>query len=145
MVDIARSALVGHSAGRMYALVEDIESYPQFLPWCERAVVLAREPGRTVATLHLSVHGLRQSFTTENANTPGSRIEMKLVSGPFRRLDGRWSFTDLGVRGSKVELGLHYEPGNDFLGRAFGAAFQGIADRLVDAFVRRAEEKLGQA
>jgi len=145
MVDIARSALVGHSADSMYALVEDIESYPQFLPWCERAVVLAREPGRTVATLHLNVRGLRQSFTTKNANTPGSHIEMKLVSGPFRRLDGQWSFTDLGVRASKVELSLHYELGNDLMGKAFGAAFQGIADRLVDAFVRRAEEKFRQA
>ena len=144
MADVDRSAIVAYSANRMFALVEDIESYPQFLPWCERTVVLSREPGRTVATLHVNIHGLRQHFTTENVNQPGTSIHMKLVEGPFRNLDGHWSFTDLGPGGCKIEFRLHYEFGVDLLGRAMGPAFHRIADRFVEAFVRRAEEKFGR-
>lgn len=145
MSDVNRSAFVAYSADRMFALVEDVESYPRFLPWCERAVVLAREPGRTVATLYVNAHGLRQHFTTENVNRPGASIEMKLIEGPFRDLDGRWSFTDLGPGGCKVEFRLHYEFGSVLLEKALGPAFHRIADRFVEAFVRRAEEKFGRA
>jgi ribosome-associated toxin RatA of RatAB toxin-antitoxin module len=144
MSNVDRSAIVAHSADRMFALVEDIESYPRFLPWCERAVVLSREPGRTVATLHVNVHGLRQHFTTENANQPGVSIRMKLVEGPFRDLDGRWSFADLGPGGCKIEFRLHYEFGSALLEKALGPAFHRITDRFVEAFVRRAEEKFGR-
>lgn len=143
MVEVGRSAIVGYSASSMYGLVDDVESYPQFLPWCERAVVLSREPGRTVATLHVNVHGLRQSFTTENVGRPGASIEMKLVAGPFRKLDGLWSFTSLGARGCRIELKLHYEFSSDLLEKALGTAFHRIADRFVEAFVRRAEQKFG--
>jgi ribosome-associated toxin RatA of RatAB toxin-antitoxin module len=145
MSDVDRSAIVAHSADRMFALVEDIESYPRFLPWCERAVVLSREPGRTVATLHVNVNGLRQHFTTENVNQPGAGIEMKLIEGPFRDLEGRWSFTDLGPGGCKVEFRLRYEFGSNLLEKTLGPAFHRIADRFVEAFVRRAEETLGRA
>ncbi len=144
MTVIDRSALVGHGAQAMFALVADVESYPQFLPWCDRAVVSLREPGRTVATLRVDFHGLKQEFTTENLDQPGARIDMKLVSGPFRSLEGSWSFTGLGENGCKVELGLRYEFSSAILEKAIGSVFHGIADGLVEAFVRRAAQKYGR-
>ena len=141
MTVIDRSALVGHSAQAVFALVADVESYPQFLPWCDRAIVSLREPGRTVATLRINFHGLKQEFTTENLDRPGARIDMKLVSGPFRSLEGGWSFTGLGEKGCKVALSLRYEFSSAILERAIGPVFHGIADGLVEAFVRRAAQK----
>jgi ribosome-associated toxin RatA of RatAB toxin-antitoxin module len=143
MTVVDRSALVGYSAQQMFALVAEIESYPLFLPWCERAVVSLREPGRTVATLRINFHGLNEEFTTENVSEPGARIDMKLVSGPFRALDGSWSFTGLGERGCKVELSLRYEFSSAILEKAIGPVFRGIADSFVEAFVRRAVQKYG--
>ena len=143
MVAVDRSALVGYSAQQMFALVEDVESYPQFLPWCDRAVVSVREPGRTVATLHVNFHGLRQQFTTENSSQPGMRIDVKLVAGPFRSLDGRWSFTALDGNACKVEFGLRYEFAGRLLEKAVGPVFHRIADSFVEAFARRAAQKYG--
>jgi ribosome-associated toxin RatA of RatAB toxin-antitoxin module len=143
MVIVDRSVLVGYSAQRMFALVEDIESYPQFLPWCGRTVISVREPRRTVATLHVDFHGLRQQFTTENVHQSGARIDMKLVAGPFRNLDGHWVFTALDDHSCKVEFSLRYQFAGGLLEKAVGPVFHRIADSLVDAFVRRAEEKFG--
>jgi len=141
MIHVDRSALVGYSAQAMYALVDDIESYPQFLPWCDGAQYVAREPGRTVATLHINFHGLKNQFTTENIHQPGRQIGMKLVSGPFRSLQGSWSFTDLGKDASKVEFSLRYEFASPLLEAAVGPVFRSIAETFVEAFVRRAGEK----
>ncbi len=144
MTVVDRSALVGHSAQQMFALVEDVESYPQFLPWCDRAVVSLREPGRTVATLHINFHGLKQEFTTENLDQRSARIDMKLVSGPFRTLEGSWLFTGLGEKGCKVEFSLRYEFSSAILEKAVGPVFRDIADDFVEAFVRRAVQKYGR-
>jgi len=143
MIRVDRSALVEHTPKAMFALVADVESYPQFLPWCERAVVSLREPGRTVASLRINFHGLKEEFTTENLDQPGARIDMKLVSGPFRSLEGSWSFTGLGEKGCKVELSLRYEFSSTILERAIGPVFRDIADGFVEAFVRRAAQKCG--
>ncbi len=145
MIVIDRSALVGHSAQNMYALVADVASYPQFLPWCERAVVSVNEPDRTVAALHVNFRGLKQRFTTENLNQPGTRIDMKLVSGPFRSLEGCWLFTRLSENGCRVELSLRYEFSSALLEKTAGPAFHHIADSFVDAFVRRADTRFGNA
>ncbi len=144
MTQIDRSALVDYGAQDMYALAEDIESYPQFLPWCDGAEYVSREADRTVATLHINFHGLRSQFTTENIHQPGRRIDMKLVSGPFRSLQGGWSFTDLGKKASKVEFSLRYEFKNRLLEAAVGRVFRGIAETFVEAFVQRADEKFGR-
>src|SRR4051812_40996479 len=106
MMVVDRSVLAPYSAEKMFALVEDIESYPQFLPWCEGAQVALREPGRTIATLHANFHGLRQRFTTENSNRPGERIDITLVSGPFRALQGHWLFHALGAQGCRIDFRL---------------------------------------
>ena len=145
MIVVARSALVAHSAHEMYALVADVESYPEFLPWCGRAVVSVNEPGRTVATLHINFHGLKKEFTTENVKQPGVRIDMTLVSGPFRSLEGSWRFIPLSEKACKVEFKLRYQFASVLVEKAAGSAFQDITDTFVDAFVRRADEKFGGA
>src|SRR5213594_586572 len=141
MTAVDRSALVAHSAQKMYALVADVESYPQFLPWCGRAVVSVNEPGRTVATLHINFHGVKKEFTTENVNQPGVRIDMRLVSGPFRSLVVIWVFVPLSERACKLEFRLRYEFASALVEKAAGSAYQDITDTFVDAFVRRADEK----
>jgi len=143
MTQIDRSALVDYCAQDMYALAEDIESYPQFLPWCDGAEYASREAGRTVATLHINFHGFKSQFTTENMHRPGRRIDMKLVSGPFRSLQGSWSFTELGKDASKIEFKLRYEFKSPLLEAAVGRVFRGIVETFVEAFVRRADEKFG--
>jgi len=143
MVVVDRSVLTPYTAHEMFALVDDIESYPQFLPWCEGTRVVSRDPGRTVATIRASYHGLRQQFTTENANRPGERIDVALVSGPFRTLSGHWQFTPLGEGGCRIDFRLEYEFASRVLEKLAGPMFHHIADSFVDAFVRRAELKLG--
>ncbi|HUK05431.1 MAG TPA: type II toxin-antitoxin system RatA family toxin [Burkholderiales bacterium] len=141
MKRIARSAIVDCSAEAFYALVEDIEAYPAFLPWCAAAEVRERAPGRTVATLTLAAKGLRQSFTTENANQPGRSIAMRLLEGPFRRFAATWHFTPLAPHAAKVEFALEYEFSGRLVAGVLGPVFNRLADRTVDAFVRRAHSR----
>lgn len=140
MKKIARSAIVEHSASQMYALVEAIEDYPSFLPWCAGAEVHERHTGRTRATVTASLGAVKQSFTTDNHNRPGEGIKMRLVAGPFRRFAGEWRFVPLGERASRIEFTLQYEFASRALGRLLAPLFDRIADSMVDAFVRRAEE-----
>ena len=142
---VGRSALVNHSAQQMFALVSEIESYPRFLPWCDRARVSERVQGRTVATLRINFRGLKEEFTTENRDLPNECIEMRLVSGPFRSLEGSWRFTPLSDTACKVELDLRYEIASTLLARLVGLVFDEIANSLVDAFARRADEQFGGA
>ena len=143
MSSVGRSALVSHSAQQMFALVSEIESYPEFLPWCDRASVAERRPGRTVATLRINFRGLKEEFTTENLDRPNERIEMRLLSGPFRRLEGAWTFTPVSSQACKVELKLRYEFANVILRKLVGAVFDEIANSLVDAFARQADRRFG--
>jgi ribosome-associated toxin RatA of RatAB toxin-antitoxin module len=138
MKRISRSAIVECSADAFYALVEDIEAYPGFLPWCAAAEVRERSPGRTVATLTLGVKGIRQSFTTENANLPGRSIDMRLLEGPFKRFAAAWRFSALQAHACKVEFSLQYEFANRVVAAALGPVFNRIADSTVEAFTRRA-------
>jgi ribosome-associated toxin RatA of RatAB toxin-antitoxin module len=139
MIEVNRSVLVAYTPDQMFALVERVEDYPRFLPWCGGASA-QRQGGRTTATLHINYRGIRQSFTTDNIVQPPATLEMRLVEGPFRSLDGRWSFTGLGERGCKVELRLQYEFSSRVLEKLVGPVFSHIADRLVDAFAKRAEQ-----
>jgi ribosome-associated toxin RatA of RatAB toxin-antitoxin module len=140
MKRIARSAIVEHSAAEMYALVEDIEAYPRFLPWCAAATVHERLAGTTRATLTVAIGGLRHSFTTLNENRPGEAIAMRLVEGPFRRFDGHWRFVPLSPGACRIEFSLSYHFSSRALGRLLAPLFDGIADSMVEAFVRRAGE-----
>ncbi len=139
MITVSRQALVAYGAAEMYELVEDVESYPQFLPWCSAAEIALREPERIVATLHVDFRGVRQTFTTANALRHGERISMQLVRGPFRHLQGEWRFVQLGEAGCRIEFGLAYQLASPVLERLAGPAFNHIANTFVDAFVRRAD------
>ena len=136
---ISRSALVPYTAAQMYALVEDVESYPQFLPWCSDATLHWREGNVLEGSVEMHRAGLRRSFRTRNRMQPGVAIEMTLVDGPFRKLDGAWRFKSLDEDACKVSLDLEFELGGRLADRLLGSFFEEICNSLVDAFVRRAD------
>ena len=140
MTTIQRSALVEHSAARMFALVDDIAAYPRRFDWCESAQVLERSADRVVARLDLGFGSLRTWFTTENALSRPHHIDMQLRDGPFKQLHGRWEFHVLAEDACKVTLTLEFEPSSRLLGPALAIGFQGLADRMVNDFVRVADE-----
>ena len=139
MPTIHRSALVGHSANRMFDLVNDVAAYPRRFPWCEQAQVLEQDDARMLARLDLGLGALRTWFTTENRLERPHRIDMQLRDGPFRRLHGVWDFHALDESSCKVSLTLDFEPHSRLLGPVFALGFQGLADRMVDDFVRVAD------
>ncbi|WP_407351670.1 type II toxin-antitoxin system RatA family toxin [Luteimonas sp. R10] len=139
MPKIQRSALVEHSASRMFALVNDVAAYPRRFDWCDAAEVLESDASRLVARLDLGLGSLRTWFVTENTLSPPHHIEMRLRDGPFRRLDGRWEFHALDESACKVTLTLEFEPRSRLLTPALTLGFQGLADRMVDDFIRVAD------
>jgi ribosome-associated toxin RatA of RatAB toxin-antitoxin module len=143
MALVEKSMLVGYSAQRMHSLVSDVERYPQFLPWCGAAQVEAGAEGVVHATVLIDYHGIKQSFKTENRSSPPGLIEIRLMSGPFRQLDGTWRFTALAPEACRIDLRLHYEFSNRLLEKLVGPVFKHIANTLVDAFLRRAEQLYG--
>lgn len=146
MKTIHKSVLLWHSAAEMFALVTDIERYPQFLPWCDHGEVLERTEDGMVARVGMAISGLRQSFTTRNAHEPDRKVLMALVDGPFSRLDGVWEFTPLGdgaQRACKVDFKLSYGFSSSALAALVGPVFDKIAGNLVDAFVKRADQVYG--
>lgn len=138
MPDVTRSVLVEHTPAEMFALVDAVEAYPEFLPWCGATKVIHRDEATTRATIQINYHGIRQSFTTENAKRPPEEMQIRLVEGPFRRLEGVWRFIALGDRGCKIEFRLSYEFSGRLLERLIGPVFGYIAGTMVDAFVKRA-------
>ncbi len=136
---IVRSALVEHSALRMYRLVNDVAAYPRRFDWCRAAEVLDAGETRVVARLELGIGGFHTWFTTENTLVPPHHIDMALRDGPFRRLQGRWEFHALDESACKVTLRLDFEPQARVLGPAIALGMQGLADRMVDDFVREAD------
>ena len=139
-----RSAIVEHPAAAVYALVDDVESYPEFLPWCRGAKVLERGPNRIVATLTVGVRGIRQSFTTENANRPGEGIDLRLLEGPFKRFSAAWRFAPLDEHAARIEFSMEYEFSSKLLGKMLDPLFDQIADTMVSAFSRRADQLYGK-
>ena len=144
MAVVERSVLVGYSAERMYGLVDDVEHYPEFLPWCGGVQVEVRNGTLTRASIVIAYRGIRQSFKTENKTQPPELIEIRLVSGPFRQLDGLWRFTPLSEEACKIEFRLHYEFANRILDKLVGPVFKHIADTFLEAFLQRAEQLYGQ-
>ncbi|MDO8250992.1 MAG: type II toxin-antitoxin system RatA family toxin [Rhodoferax sp.] len=147
MKTIAKSVLLWYSPQEMYVLVTEVDQYPKFLPWCDRARVVSSDASGMTAEVGISFSGIRHTFTTRNEHTPGRTVAMKLVNGPFSRLDGEWNFVPLGdgtQRACKVELTLHYGFDNATLGKLVGPVFDKIAGSLVDAFVKRAGQVYGE-
>ncbi|MEL1264578.1 type II toxin-antitoxin system RatA family toxin [Pseudoxanthomonas putridarboris] len=139
MHTIRRSALVEHSAARMFDLVNDVAAYPRRFDWCSGAQLLEQGDTRLVARLDLGLGSLSTWFTTENALDRPHRIDMKLVDGPFRKLHGQWDFHALDESACKVTLTLEFEPSSRLLAPAMALGFQSLADRMVDDFVRTAD------
>jgi ribosome-associated toxin RatA of RatAB toxin-antitoxin module len=139
MKRIGRSAIVEHAAEEMFALVDDVERYPEFLPWCSEARVEDAGEGLQRATLTVGLRGLRQSFTTLNENRPPQAIDMRLVEGPFRSFRAAWRFRTLSPRACAIEFSMEYEFASGTLGRLLEPLFEHIADTMVDAFKKRAD------
>ena len=137
---VTRSAIVPYSAEQMYKLVNTVEEYPAFVPWCNASSSEQISSQEKQATLSFSRGALKTSFTTKNKLTPNESVEMQLVDGPFRHLRGVWTFSNIDNLGSKVELDLDFELSNRVLKLALEKFFNQISERLVNAFVKRADE-----
>ncbi|WP_296445438.1 type II toxin-antitoxin system RatA family toxin [Rhodoferax sp. UBA5149] len=147
MKTVKKSVLIWYSPQEMYLLVTEVDQYPQFLPWCDRARVVSSDASGMTAEVGISFSGIHQTFTTRNEHVPGRQVAMKLVNGPFSSLDGEWNFLPLGdgtQRACKVELTLNYGFDNAALGKLVGPVFDKIAGSLVDAFVKRAGQVYGE-
>ena len=137
MAMVEKSVLIERSAQQMFDLVDDVEDYPGFLPWCSRSRVDFRDEQRTVATLHVHYRSVKTHFTTENEKVVAQRMTLKLVDGPFRRLEGLWHFRPL------AEFRLSYEFSSKVFEKVIGPVFSQIANTFVDAFVKRADQCYG--
>ena len=143
MAVVHKTVILGYSAEQMFALVDCVEDYPKFLPWCGGVEVRQREENRLVATISIHYHGVRHSFTTENTNVPSASMKMHLLEGPFRHLNGNWTFKALRADACKVEFDLQYEFSSKILEKIIGPVFSVIANGFVDSFCKRAETIYG--
>ena len=143
MAVVHKSVFLGYSAQQMFDLVARVEDYPQFLPWCGGVEVREQGDNTLVATLAIHYRGVRQRFTTSNQNTPSTSIRMTLVDGPFKILDGLWTFKVLRDDACRIDLDLHYEFSSMLLEKLVGPVFGTIANSMVDSFCKRAEAVYG--
>ncbi|MFM7972369.1 MAG: type II toxin-antitoxin system RatA family toxin [Betaproteobacteria bacterium] len=157
MKHVRKSVLLWYSARQMYDLVTQVQAYPEFLPWCDRAEVLEQTDVGITARLGLAFSGLRHSFTTRNTHQAGRSVTVELVDGPFSRLEGRWAFTPVGgtpadttlshdgadAAACRVELDLQYALRTGPLELVLSPMFDRVANTLVDSFVKRAEAVYG--
>jgi ribosome-associated toxin RatA of RatAB toxin-antitoxin module len=143
MAVVHKSVFLGYSAQQMFELVAAIEDYPKFLPWCGGVEIREKGDNTVVASLGIHYHGVRQHFTTSNVNSPYTTIKMQLVDGPFKALDGTWTFKPLREDACKIELDLHYEFSSMILEQLIGPVFGMIANSMVDSFCKRAETVYG--
>jgi ribosome-associated toxin RatA of RatAB toxin-antitoxin module len=143
MRKVNRSALVSYTAREMFALVDDIACYPEFVPWCNEATVESRSDTTVVATLELHKGPISKHFTTRNTGSGFEAIDMELVGGPFRHLSGGWRFKEIEGEGCRVSLELEFEFESRLVDTMFGAFFKEAGDSLVDAFTARARDVYG--
>ena len=143
MTSISKSALIPFSAEKMYDLVADVDNYQHFLPWCSGSRVLEKSAQEVKGQVDIKHLGMQKSFTTLNKMSKNELIEMCLVDGPFKQLNGFWRFTALDENGCKISLDLEFEFSNKVMSMAFGPVFSQIANSMVDAFCQRAMEMYG--
>jgi len=152
MKHVKKSVLLWYSPHEMYRLVVDVAAYPGFLPWCERAEVLAQEAHGMTARLHLAYAGLSHAFTTRNAHVADQTVVMQLVDGPFSMLDGRWQFVPIGPAATqgespqacRIEFEMRYAFSSVALEAVLSPVFDKVANTFVDSFVQRAEQVYGE-
>lgn len=143
MKKLERTALVPFSAEKMFALVYDVEKYPQFMNGCKNATVLERTDSEIMARLELEQAGIRQQLTTRNQVDYGKRMSLKMVEGPFKHFEGLWKFEDLDGKACKISFQLAYQFANPILGLAAGKLMQHLANDQVDAICARAKALYG--
>lgn len=143
MAVVHKSVLLGYSAEQMFTLVDRVEDYPQFLPWCGGVEVKERGENSLIATLKINFHGVRQSFTTRNTNNRPHSMTMELLEGPFKHLHGTWNFKPLREDACKIDFDLQYEFSNKLIEGVIGPVFNMIATSFVDSFSKRAEQVYG--
>jgi ribosome-associated toxin RatA of RatAB toxin-antitoxin module len=139
VAQVNRTVLVEHSAQQMFRLVDDVAAYPQFLPWCRAADVSLQTDALTEAAIQIDYHHLKQRFSTRNEKRFPERMDIRLLQGPFRRLQGHWHFVPLGEHACKIEFALEYEFSSKLVDKLVGPVFGYIANSLVDAFIKRAD------
>jgi ribosome-associated toxin RatA of RatAB toxin-antitoxin module len=140
MATVEKTVLVAHSAEQMFLLVDSVADYPAFLPWCHRAQVISETAEQICGRIEVSRLGIHQTFSTCNRFERDRRMDIALLDGPFRKLHGGWRFTPLREDACKVELELEFEFSGHLIDKAFGPIFHQIANTLVDAFCKRANE-----
>ncbi|MBA3660237.1 MAG: type II toxin-antitoxin system RatA family toxin [Gammaproteobacteria bacterium] len=144
MNTLHRNAIVPYSNRQMFELVNNIEDYPRFLPWCQSSKILSRTEHEVIASLEINWKGIHKTFTTRNILHPFDRMEICLVNGPLKHLDGIWHFQSLDVKACKIILDLEFEFAGGLIDRFFQPVFQHIANTLVEAFCKRATELYGK-
>jgi ribosome-associated toxin RatA of RatAB toxin-antitoxin module len=149
MKHVKKTVLLWYSPHEMFGLVTDVQAYPAFLPWCDRAEIVEQHADGITARLHLSYLGVRQAFTTRNTHAPDASVELELIDGPFSALGGLWRFVPLpaaegpNAKACKIEFDLRYEFARGALEAVVSPVFDRIANTFVDSFVKRAEQVHG--
>lgn len=144
MAEVVKTVLVPYSAEEMFVLVDGVEAYPQFLPWCGGTELHLRDETTTEATIHIHYLHVKQHFSTRNSKVFPEEMVIRLISGPFRNLEGSWRFKILAETACKIEFHLSYEFSSALLEKVLGPVFGMVTNSLVDAFVRRAEQIYGE-
>jgi len=139
---IQRSALLPYAASEMFALVNNVAKYPEFLPWCDYCTIFEQDNSHMIAEVGIAKAGIKQKFVTHNLLTLNKKIEMNLVSGPFKHLHGIWEFKSLDVRACKVSLDLVFSYSGKLISLSLGPIFNKAADKMLSAFCARAHQIL---
>ena len=140
MHNIHKSAIVLHSSKKMFQLVDAVENYPRFLPWCGSTQILERDNSKTIASIEINYKGIRQTFTTENTKKQNKEMMIKLIDGPFQSLSGQWIFKNLGNDSCQIELKLEYQFSNIILEKLISPVFNMIANTFIDEFIKEANK-----
>ena len=139
MKKITRTALLPYSAQQVFDLVNDVASYPEFLPWCGGSQVVSESPSHMTAKVTIAKLGIKQTFETSNHLVPGQRIQMNLIEGPFKSLRGEWEFKALDTDACRIRFEVEFEVSSGLLNMAIGPIFEQIASTFVDSFCERAK------
>ena len=140
MHNIHKSAIVLHSSKKMFQLVDSVENYPRFLPWCGSTQIIERDNSKTIASIEINYKGIRQTFTTENTKKQNKEMMIKLIDGPFKSLSGQWIFKNLDNDSCQIELKLEYQFSNIILEKLISPVFNMIANTFIDEFIKEANK-----
>lgn len=140
MAEVKKQVMIEFTPSQMFDLVDRVEAYPEFLPWCGGSTLVDRSDTITHARIDINYHGIKSHFTTQNTKEYPRHMLIRLVDGPFRQLDGDWVFSPLGDTACKIEFRLHYEFSSKLIEKVVGPVFSHIANTFVEAFVKRAQQ-----